>query len=320
MEATIKDERIVFDYLSAHKFDKALKEDVQDNRYSTYYNGISALNKIFPWIGDLSKKLSRNISFVHDSYIPGDEFNKKRCYDLNFWLHDQVYKNLQSSKKSTEYLGGIVDKLQSVWQDIVDKEFQGRDFTCLPDKKLLLNMQFLQEIKDLFDFFQDYSEIKGEIIAKPLEACLKISHKGKELSKRNDGIYMKMIEDFKKEAPGKNLLVTDLGEMLQYGTKYYIPGDHGDINFQLRFVRLRIFKEKAVPPILSMIAILLILCAFYKFTPFGNFLLRMRAKIRKKIRANINYEDILLLNGSDESLASYFDESRYNLSYSSSSS
>ncbi|KMZ94353.1 hypothetical protein PVMG_05405 [Plasmodium vivax Mauritania I] len=100
-----------------------------------------------------------------------------------------------------------------------------------------------------------------------------------------------MIEDFKKEAPGKNLLVTDLGEMLQYGTKYYIPGDHGDINFQLRF-----------------------------FTPFGNFLLRMRAKIRKKIRANINYEDILLLNGSDESLASYFDESRYNLSYSSSSS
>ncbi|EDL45429.1 hypothetical protein PVX_090320 [Plasmodium vivax] len=168
-----QDERIVFDYLSAHKFDKALKEDVQDNRYSTYYNGISALNKIFPWIGDLSKKLSRNISFVHDSYIPGDEFNKKRCYDLNFWLHDQVYKNLQSSKKSTEYLGGIVDKLQSVWQDIVDKEFQGRVFTCLPDKKLLLNMQFLQEIKDLFDFFQDYSEIKGEIIAKPLEACLK---------------------------------------------------------------------------------------------------------------------------------------------------
>ncbi|SCO71500.1 Plasmodium vivax Vir protein, putative [Plasmodium vivax] len=315
MEATIKGERITFYFLSSNKFDKALKEDVQDNRYSTYYNGISALNKIFPWIGDLSKKLSRNISFVHDSYIPGDEFNKKRCYDLNFWLHDQVYKNLQSSKKSTEYLGGIVDKLQSVWQDIVDKEFKGRDFTCLPDKKLLLNMQFLQEIKDLFDFFQDYSEIKGEIIAKPLEACL--NHKGKELSKRNDGIYMKMIEDFKKEAPGKNLLVTDLGEMLQYGTKYYIPGDHGDINFQLRFVRLRIFKEKAVPPILSMIAILLILCAFYKFTPFGNFLLRMRAKIRKKIRPNIDYEDILLLNESDEYLESYSDESRYNLSYSS---
>ncbi|SCO70948.1 VIR protein [Plasmodium vivax] len=95
MEATIKDERIVFDYLSAHKFDKALKEDVQNDMYSAYYNGISGLRELFGWIDDLSKKLSRNISLVHKSYIPGDESNKKRCYDLNFWLHDQVYKNLQ---------------------------------------------------------------------------------------------------------------------------------------------------------------------------------------------------------------------------------
>ncbi|SCO66069.1 VIR protein [Plasmodium vivax] len=94
MEATIKGERITFDFLSSNKFDKALKEDVQDNMYSQYYNGISALNKIFPWIGDLSKKLSRNISFVHDSYIPGNEFNKKRCYDLFFRISHKCDKNV----------------------------------------------------------------------------------------------------------------------------------------------------------------------------------------------------------------------------------
>ncbi|SCA60583.1 hypothetical protein PVC01_000087600 [Plasmodium vivax] len=97
------------------------------------------------------------------------------------------------------------------------------------------------------------------------------------------------MEDMKKAKSGENLLNTRLGDWLR-GSKYYIPGDNGDYYYQLRF-----------------------------FTPLGRSLLRTRAKVRKRILPNLNYDDIVLLYGSDESLDTTTDDSSYNLSYASSS-
>ncbi|CAI7717838.1 PIR protein [Plasmodium vivax] len=383
LKSTIQGDRIMFHHLPAYKFDQKLKEGVSNNIYSTYYNGIYYLQNQYAWITDIFNKLSRNIRLVQESYVEGDDFNKKRCYDLNFWLYDQVYKNLQSSKQNSEHMGNIIEKVQDVWKNIVDNKFYNEEYKCYPDKELLLNIGYLQEIKDLFDFFEDYNQMKKEIIANTYRACFKyvdylkqripvyyawrdsckvdgyackryiddymkyrpssvandLSYFGviltyygnecyskvydifvdaKERPKRNDGIYKQKMEDMKKAKSGENLLNTRLGDWLR-GSKYYIPGDNGDYYYQLRFVRLRMFREKFLPPILAMLGAFLIFYALYKFTPLGRSLLRTRAKVRKRIRPNLNYDDIVLLYGSDESLDTTTDDSSYNLSYASSS-
>ncbi|KMZ88661.1 hypothetical protein PVBG_06091 [Plasmodium vivax Brazil I] len=127
----------------------------------------------YQWSQDLFNKLSRNIELVHDRYIEGDEFNRKRCYDLNFWLYNEVYKNLQSSPKDIVYFNHISTMLKDVWKKIVDDKFINDDFKCYPDEKLLVNIGFLQEIKDLFDFYEDYNEMKKEIIADTSGSCRK---------------------------------------------------------------------------------------------------------------------------------------------------
>ncbi|SCA81881.1 VIR protein [Plasmodium vivax] len=297
LKSTIQGDRIIFHHLPSYKFDQKLKADVDDNIYSKYYNGVYYLSRTFPWITDIFKKLSRNIPLIHESYIDGDDFNRKRCYDLNFWLYDQVYKNLESSKQNTQHIGDIVDNLQEVWKNIVDKEFPNEGYKCYPDKELLLNMSYLQEVKDLLDFFEDYNEMKKEIIANTYKSCFKyvdylrqripvyyawrdsckvdsfackryiddymkyrptsvvndLSYFGviltyygnecysnvydifvaaKEKPKRNDAIYKQKFEDLKRENGGQNLLNTRLGDWLR-GSKYYIPGDNDDYNYQM---------------------------------------------------------------------------------------
>ncbi|VVA00391.1 PIR protein, partial [Plasmodium vivax] len=51
------------------------------------------------------------------------------------------------------------------------------------------------------------------------------------------------------------------------------------------------------------------------FTPIGKTVRRTRAKVRKRIRPNINYDDIKLLYGSEESLNSSTDTYDYNNDY-----
>ncbi|KMZ82949.1 hypothetical protein PVIIG_05945 [Plasmodium vivax India VII] len=74
------------------------------------------------------------------------------------------------------------------------------------------------------------------------------------------------MEDIKREKSGENLLNTILGDSL-HESKYYIPGDNGDYYYQLRFVRLRMFREKYLPPMLAMLGAFLIFYALYKDDP-----------------------------------------------------
>ncbi|CAI7719893.1 PIR protein [Plasmodium vivax] len=378
-ESTIQGQRIIFEHLPAYIFEQKLKEDATDNNFRGYYNVVKHISERYRWGNDLFKKLSRNISLVHDSYIEGDEFNRKRCYDLNYWLYDNVYKNLESSNTNdTDYFKDISTKLQGVWKNIVYNEFKDRPYQCYPDKELLLNMGYLQEIKDLFDFYEDYNEMKKEIIADTSGSCRRyveylkqripvyytwrdsckvpeytckryiddymkyrpasivpdlspwvvltypgnkcyatvydIFVKAKEQPKRNDGIYKKKMEKLEKLNPGKSLLNISMGEGLR-GSEFFIPGDHDDYWLRLKWDILLYITDDITPPVLGIVGTLLIFWALYKFTPIGKTVRRTRAKVRKRIRPNINYDDIKLLYGSEESLNSSTDSYDYNNDY-----
>ncbi|KMZ92889.1 hypothetical protein PVMG_05449 [Plasmodium vivax Mauritania I] len=378
-ESTIQGDRIIFHHLPAYKFEQELKEEANDNIYNTYFDALSNAMTHYPWRQGLFNKLSRNIKLVHDRYVEGDEFNKKRCYDLNFWLYDQVFNNLKStSEYDTKFFKDISTRLQEVWKKIVDAKFKGQPFQCYPDKDLLLNMGYLQEVKDLFDFFQDYNEMKKEIIADTYKSCRRyldylkqripvyytwrdsckvdefackryiddymkyrpasivpdlnplivlwypytpcyqsvydLFVKAKEQPKRNDGIYKKKMEKLERLNPGGNLLLTDMGDGLR-GSEFFIPGDHDDYWLRLKWDILLYITDDITPPLLGIVGVLLILWALYKFTPIGKTVRRTRAKVRKRIRPNINYDDIKLLYGSEESLNSSTDSYDYNNDY-----
>ncbi|KMZ86470.1 hypothetical protein PVBG_05337 [Plasmodium vivax Brazil I] len=239
-------------------------------------------------------------------------------------------------------------------------------------------MGYLQEVKDLFDFFQDYNEMKKEIIADTYKSCRRyldylkqripvyytwrdsckvdefackryiddymkyrpasivpdlnplivlwypytpcyqsvydLFVKAKEQPKRNDGIYKKKMEKLERLNPGGNLLLTDMGDGLR-GSEFFIPGDHDDYWLRLKWDILLYITDDITPPLLGIVGVLLILWALYKFTPIGKSVRRTRAKVRKRIRPNINYDDIKLLYGSEESLNSSTDSYDYNNDY-----
>ncbi|CAI7719032.1 PIR protein [Plasmodium vivax] len=381
-ESTIKGERVIFKDLPAYLFEEKLKGDASTNDYSSYYNGLNNISQNFPWLSDVFNKLSRNITLVHNSYKPEDDFNKKRCYDLNYWLYNEVYNKLQTSAKDLAHFNDITTNLKGVWKKIVDDTFGKDDYKCYPDEKLLVNMGFLQEIKDLFDFYEDFNEMKKEIIYDTYNSCFKYSDylrqripvyyawrdscqvddfackryiddymkyrpasivpelsylrviltypgnpcyssvyelfiDAKTQPKRNDDIYRRKMEKLAKENPQGNLLSTNMGDGLR-GSEFFIPGDHDDYWLRFKWDIYFFFKEDLSPPLLSITGGFLILYALYKFTPLGKLFKHTRAKLRRRFRPNLNYEDIVLLYGSDESLASSSDDSSYNLSYASS--
>ncbi|CAG9480895.1 unnamed protein product [Plasmodium vivax] len=366
--------------LPAWVANEKLKENATTYKYSSYYNEVYDIEKKYKLNSDLFKNLSKNIWWVHQEDAATDEFVKKRCYDLNYWLCDEVYNKLKAYGLEGD-LENVIRRIHSVWTKIVEKEIPYKDYKCYPDDKLIFNMSYLKDIKDLFDFFEDFASTKRDIIANTEEACLKyreylrpkipiyytwrdsckeegfickryiddyekyrpagilfqldpwliftyssnecfkevhdVFRDSKKEPKRNDDIYIKIMEKLKRERPGKSLISANVGEGLR-GSEFFIPGDNDNFMYRLTVNGFYFTLEVIMPILLFMFAMYLIFYIMYKFTPFGRSMLRTRAKVRQRIRPNLDYEDIVLLYGSEESLVSNSDDNSYSLHYSSS--
>ncbi|KMZ81224.1 hypothetical protein PVIIG_02706 [Plasmodium vivax India VII] len=158
--------------LPAWVANEKFKENATTYKYSSYYNEVYDLEKNYKLNSDLFKNLSKNIWWVHQEDAATDEFVKKRCYDLNYWLCDEVYNKLKAYGLEGD-LENVIRRIHSVWTKIVEKEIPYKDYKCYPDDKLIFNMSYLKDIKDLFDFFEDFASTKRDIIANTEEACLK---------------------------------------------------------------------------------------------------------------------------------------------------
>ncbi|GAW79595.1 variable surface protein [Plasmodium gonderi] len=219
--------RVVFNDAPSYLFYEQLKKDTDIEKYVGQYEVISELTKKYNWINDLFKKLSRNISLVHEKHPAKDEFGKKHCYDLNYWLHDEVFKKLQPNGNFRE-LKNIITNLQKVWESIVKKEFTGNDFKCLPDYNLYSDMGFLQEVKDLFDFFEDFGKMRKEIIYKTKESCPKyldylrqripIYYTWRDSCKDDNYTCKRYIDDYMKYRPSG--MIISLGPLIYFTYRY----------------------------------------------------------------------------------------------------
>ncbi|ANQ07177.1 Kir-like protein [Plasmodium coatneyi] len=53
------------------------------------------------WLYGLCKQLIKNVELVRDDN--DDTFRKKHCFDINYWLYDEVYNGLKSIDKESDF-------------------------------------------------------------------------------------------------------------------------------------------------------------------------------------------------------------------------
>ncbi|SBT84730.1 PIR protein [Plasmodium ovale] len=369
-----------YDDLPSVLFYDKLNGDVEVDVNDKYWKTLEHVFGSYPWVKNIFFKLKRNLSFISNN-DKGDNFNNKRCYDLNYWLYDQVFNN-SDNNNDDRISYGIVFKLQDIWKNINnDKINSGNGDThelCHPDSDLF-DMKFLKQMKDLFDFIEDFLQVRREAIDNTKKACLKyveylrervpiyygwdaycVSQDGntctkyiqkykdynpKEVLNDLDGwiyftfflnscyvdvvnIFVQAQEAEKRSAPqkinvlGEGVRDTLVNAIVQAGSTVDKSANSGDSkgskSTSLISVLLKAFYyigNYGAPVTLSLLGTVMIFFLLYKFTSFGLYLLRIRARIRRKFGPNIRYDDMILLDDSSDSSFSGSNESLYSISY-----
>ncbi|SBS95861.1 PIR Superfamily Protein [Plasmodium ovale curtisi] len=131
----------------------------------------SYLDNNYPWIKNLCCKLHKNIIIVNKQENVTSYLGEKHCFDLNYWLYHEVYKNLNHDEKHKDFYY-IVDYLMEIWKRIKKEDYADWEYLCNPDKTLC-DMKFLKEVKTLFDNAENYFFIRDEALNSLANTCSK---------------------------------------------------------------------------------------------------------------------------------------------------
>ncbi|EUD66278.1 hypothetical protein C922_03194 [Plasmodium inui San Antonio 1] len=145
-------------------------EESEESEENVYWEAIEGSYEQTPWVRDVFFKLERNLTEINESREK-DSLSKKHCYDLNYWLYEQVYENLNKNENDENFFK-IIDGLQDAWKNINNDKFPNAENLCHPDKTLV-DMKYLKDVKNLFDFIEDFSTIKTAAIKDTNRACQK---------------------------------------------------------------------------------------------------------------------------------------------------
>ncbi|SBT32443.1 PIR Superfamily Protein [Plasmodium ovale wallikeri] len=169
------------------------------------------MNLKYPWIKNLCCKLEKNMSIIYEKENVESNLNMKHCFDLNYWLYNEVYKNLSSDEKQTKFYH-IVDYLLDIWSKIKSEKYQNKDNLCNPDKTLS-DMNFLKEVKSVFDNIENYDTLKKAALENSSNACDKyynymsfnapLYYKWRDTcTGRTSNVCSKYIKNYNSYSPG----------------------------------------------------------------------------------------------------------------------
>ncbi|GAB70083.1 CYIR protein, partial [Plasmodium cynomolgi strain B] len=112
------------DELPAEKFFKALTGDQKDSNYSIVCGNITTDSDEEKKINEICKKLGQNIYYVEDAHKDNSLFYDKHCYDLNYWLYDELTTKLDA-------------KIQKQWNGVNTKgKSNNNGKICKPQSQL----------------------------------------------------------------------------------------------------------------------------------------------------------------------------------------
>lgn len=125
-----------------------------------------------PWTYKLCGQLIKNVELLRDD--SDDTFRKKHCFDINYWLYDEVYKKLKSTDKESDFQG-IINLFDVIWKKFTVHSYSvknGKE-VCFPNKTLFRDnfLPYIKQVKNFLDYIENYNFIKGEIGKSTYYAC-----------------------------------------------------------------------------------------------------------------------------------------------------
>ncbi|SBS82538.1 PIR Superfamily Protein [Plasmodium ovale curtisi] len=107
------EEDLKYQHLSSYKFYKQLNDEVDENQKGdTCWNKIDYILKKHPTVRKICNKLKRNLQLIENENT-SFTFNRKHCYDLNYWLYYVVSNDLKINDNDSDFYE-IIDRLQDV--------------------------------------------------------------------------------------------------------------------------------------------------------------------------------------------------------------
>ncbi|CAI7719033.1 PIR protein [Plasmodium vivax] len=148
--------------LPSYQFYNKLNNNISGNGYSIQCNSISKDPSEQEILNTICTQLSKNIHDLENEDTQDHSFFDKHCYDLNYWLYDQVTNKLVKNK-NTNNIYSVFEKIQNIWKNIERQEKPGDNKKkCVPESKLFKTGLF-EYFKQLLDYIENYQTIEQGI-------------------------------------------------------------------------------------------------------------------------------------------------------------
>ncbi|KMZ94360.1 hypothetical protein PVMG_05412 [Plasmodium vivax Mauritania I] len=157
----MKETNLISD-LPSYEFYSKFNNNKSDTVYSIECSNISTDSSEQQELSTICTNLGKNIYYLENEVAQDESLFDKHCYDLNYWLHDQVTRALVKDKDKNN-IYSVFEKIQNKWGNI-DRQGKpdNKKKTCMPESKLFRTGTF-KHFKQLLDYFENYQKIEQEI-------------------------------------------------------------------------------------------------------------------------------------------------------------
>ncbi|GAB64891.1 VIR-like CYIR protein [Plasmodium cynomolgi strain B] len=133
------------DELPSEKFFKALTGDQKTSTYSIVCGNVTT-DSSEKEINKICTKLAKNIYYLENVHNDDSSFFDKHCYDLNYWLYDELTTQFDEKfKNSGIILTETDDLIKMVKYVILNPNFLKRDYSNL-SKNYLITLKILKHL------------------------------------------------------------------------------------------------------------------------------------------------------------------------------
>ncbi|VUZ94239.1 PIR protein [Plasmodium vivax] len=142
--------------LPSKVYDTEFNNNKKDN--TNYCEEISKNLTQHEEIHKICNRLIGNLFYLKDKGNTDNLF-QKHCYDLNYWLFEEVSKKFKDSEQNKN-ASLAIKKLHESWNEAIQKdELRNTNNKCMPEPKLL-EKKLLKPIKDVLDYIENFSTLQ----------------------------------------------------------------------------------------------------------------------------------------------------------------
>ncbi|GAB69930.1 CYIR protein [Plasmodium cynomolgi strain B] len=180
----------VLDKLPSKVFYKELtgdRSDISDGKYSIVCESITTDSPKQGKINEICKKLRQNIYYLENVRKDDSSIFDKHCYDLNYWLYDELSK--EPDESNTKNIHPFFEKIQVKWKNIKREEQPQNSGKICEPKSEPFKTGLFKCIKELLDYFENFQTFKTEMETEQTEMKKKEPNKYCEYIKKCVPLY-----------------------------------------------------------------------------------------------------------------------------------